>query len=186
MKNFKFLSSNFLWIFKVVWKLYSCFVMIIERFFKNSLFVEFLWRSLVSIGVSFSNSFLFRAADIKPEKNIIKESFFISGFGRFYKRLESLLSELTRQSAFRNVFTESLHEFYFTPVKTVSLLILVSVGVDTLFSLFFQRRINTGCWAFRISAVILSLSAISCGADWATVKGGSRFIHLLRKWQKGR
>lgn len=184
MNDFKSSGSNFLWIFKSAWETYSRFVVIIERFFRNSLFVEFLWRSLVLIAASLSNSFLFRAADMKPKRDIIEGSFFISGFGRSYKRLESLSYESARQSMFRNMFTESLHELYFTPVKSVSLLIMVSVGANVLLSIFFQREIDMWGWVFRISAVILSLNAISCGADWATVKGGSRFLDLLGKCQR--
>lgn len=184
MSNGKFAYSIFFGILRTAWRSYSWLAETIEGFCKNSVLIRFFWRSLILIAVSLDNSFLFRAADMKPKKNIIKESFFISGFVRFYKRFESLLSELAGQSAFRNVFTESLHEFYFTPVKTISLLILVLVGVDTLFSLFFQRGIVTGGWVFRISAAILCLNTVSCGADWATVKGGSRFLDLLGKWQK--
>lgn len=184
MNNFKVSGSNFLRIFTIAWRLYSRFVAIVERSFKSSFFVESIWRFLVSIGIYFNNSFIFRAADMKPKEDIIRESFFIAGFGKSYKRFESLLSGLARQSAFRDIFAESLHEFYFSPVKAVSILILVSIGVDALFSLFFHRGIDTWGWVFRISAAFLCLDAISCGADWAAVKGGSRLLDLLGKWQK--
>ena len=130
--------------------------------------------------VCFRYSFLGRITEIKEANPaLLDNSRAVRYSMNFYKRWKDEVIHYSKTSSTIKLAKDTKEELYFSSVKMISLIIIITILVNAILFVILQKQMEL--WSFLIRALFLFVgtAGLSCSADWPTVKKGSVFLRRI-------
>ncbi len=134
-----------------------------------------------TIKACFRYSFLGRITEIKEaEPTLLDDSRAVQYLIHFYRRWKYKITHYSGNSLGAKLVKDAKEELFFSFVRMISLIIIITILVNAVLSVILQKQI--GLWSFFIRVLFLFAGAagLSCHADWPTVKKSSVFLRKMR------
>ena len=136
-----------------------------------------LWEK---IKICFRYSFLGRITEIKEADSLALDNSRAVRYSiNFYKRWKDEVIHYSKTSSTIKLAKDTKEELYFSSVKMISLIIIITILVNAILFVILQKQMEL--WSFLIRALFLFVgtAGLSCSADWPTVKKGSVFLRRI-------
>ncbi len=154
---------------------------IIGDIYRNSQTHKLISRFWERIKVSFRFSFLGRITNIKGEGNaaVLDNSKTVQYLSDFYKRWRDKVIYCINASKAVSLAKRSEEEFYILPVKTIGIIVVVTVVTNVALSIILGREITLWGWLMRGLFLFVGAPGLFCKADWPIVKGNSIILRKI-------
>jgi len=126
----------------------------------------------------FRYSFLGRNAEIRQGVgHIILENSYVAKYTfSLYKKCKAKIINYLRMCLMVEALRDLKTELYFSPIKTISIFMVIATAVNVVLCFIFKRPI--GIWGYLMRGLFLfvGIPGIYCKADWSAVKANSIFF----------
>jgi hypothetical protein len=132
------------------------------------------------IEICFKYSFLGRITEIKEtEPALLDDSRVVRYLINFYKGWRNKAICYLMPSFTLRLAKDTKEELIFSPVRTISLIVIITSLVNAVLSVLLQKQM--GLWSFfvRVLFLLAGTAGLSCEADWPMVKKSSIFLKKI-------
>ncbi len=175
-----FESSLVLSIAKCFFRLYICVEDKIDIIYRESKLygsIRGLWKGL---GFCFKYSLLGKITEMKgyEHSTVIDESGFLNFFRQSYIRYKKGLVSHVYSSAVLGVLKKLLNKYLLPPVKTLSIIVILTVVCNIVFKFLLKEAIGLLEWFAQGILLFISLGGLFSNTGWEELKKTS---FILRK-----
>lgn len=137
----------------------------------------------VGTKINFKYSFLGKITEIKEEENfaMVKSSLVIQWLIDLYKKWKLKIISYLNISTIYSFEEELKKEFNFFLIRTTSIVVVVAILTNTIFSLLLKKEIGLFGWIMRGLVLFVGLSGLSSQASWEDIKKTSFFLKRISK-----
>lgn len=176
-------NSIFVLLLKKLGKGYYYVEQWLDQTYKNSQINKIIKKIRNGLKVCFIYSFLSKISGINEEKDItiLDQSIFIQWIINLYKKWRQKLIFYLKSSKIYSLEEQLRKEFYSLPVKTISIIVTVTVVTNIFFSIFLRKEIGLLGWILRGLFLFIGLTGIFCNANWQGLKKTSLVLRYLER-----
>jgi len=176
-------TSIFVRFLKESWQRYCFFEEQLNETYKNSQTYRITQGLKNKIKVYFRYSFLGTISEIKENENniVLEESKIVRYLINSYKKFKLRAISYFDTSIARSSLNELTKELYFSPIKNLSIIIVVAILINIIFSILLKKEIGLLGWFIRIFFLLIGLNGLSSNATWEDIKKTSYFIKQQNK-----
>lgn len=122
--------------------------------------------------VVFKYSFLGRVAEIseKISAPALDNSNLAKCPLNLYNMMKLKIADYARTSTSVAALLSAKRDIYVSPVKIGSVIVVIAILINTIFSVLLNKEIVLAGWVIRLIFLFIGLSGLFCNADWEEVK----------------
>lgn len=176
-------TSLFVLLLKKIWKNYSFIENWLDRIYQESQAHRLIKEFCVSTKINFKYSFLEKITEIKEEENfaMVKSNLVIQWLIDLYKKWKFKIISYLNISTTYSFEEELKKEFNFFPIRTTSIVAVVAILTNTIYSLLFKKEIGLFGWIMRGLLLFIGFSGLFCNVDWKNLKETSFVLRYMDK-----
>jgi len=149
----------------------------VDFIYLNSQTFRLTKRVLESIKACFRYSLLGRITEIKEENpEILGNSRAVQYLIDSYKGWKDKVIYYSKTSSTISLAKDTQRELYLSPVRIISLIVVIAILVNVALSVILQKQIELWGFLIRVLFLFAGTAGLSCEADWPAVKESSIFL----------
>lgn len=177
-----FESSIFLRQFRNLKMIYSILEEKTSSMYLDSLTHRLIKKVNETIKICFRYSFLGKITQIRETKPaLLDDSWVVQYLIHLYKRWKYKITHYLGNSSAANLVKDAKEELYFSSVRMLSLIIIITILINAILSVILQKQMDLWSFFMRILLLFAGTAGLSCEADWLTVKENSVFLRKLQR-----
>jgi hypothetical protein len=129
----------------------------------------------------FRYSFFGRITEPRQKTSgIFETSLVVQSLFNLYKKCKHQIIQLFKASSTYHQVKDTKINLAFTPIRMMSLIVIVAITTNIALSLIVQKNISLWGWLARGLFLSLAVIGLYCRADWRSVKMSSLFMRKMR------
>lgn len=162
---------------------YCFFEQQLNETYKNSLTRKIVKKIWDRIKTYFGYSFLGKVTEIEDKDSVVilNESRVARWLITSYKKWKLKIISYLNISITYSFKEELKKEFNFFPIRTTSIVAVVAILTNTIFSLLLKKEIGLFGWIMRGLVLFIGLSGLSSQDSWEDIKKTSFFLKRISK-----
>lgn len=128
-------------------------------------------------------SFIGKISEIKKREDtkFLEISITLKWLNNFYKKSKTDFNIFLNNSKIHNSAIQLKEQFYSSPLKIISIIVIIAVVTNIILSILFKIRISLFGWVMRSLLLFGGFTGLNSGMDWVTVKSNSIILGLFFK-----
>jgi len=153
----------------------------LEEAYRKSAIFRFVRTLSSKAKIYFESSFIGKITDVKKREDplILDNSILIRWVSPMLKMMKGRAAGYLKQSKIVNFSKKIKKDLMPDPLKSISLIILVLILANTVFSILIKKEINLFGWIIRGGFLFAGLSGLFCRAGWNEIKNTSFILKLV-------
>lgn len=167
-------------LFRYLFRSYSILRQKINYIYRNSQTCKLAEEFWTRIKICFRYSFLGRITEAgQTSSGILDKSKLVQYLLNSYKKGKPKIIQLRQYSSTANLAKDAKKDLYSYPVRILSLIVVITITINVVFSFVFQKEISLWGWLMRGLFLVAAVFGLFCKADWQTIKENSVFLKKL-------
>lgn len=176
-------TSVFVRLIKKLWRRYHFFKLQLDEIRKNSQMYRITEGLRAKINLYFRYSFFGKIIEIKIKKEedmILNESRVVVWLINLYKKWRYKIISILKLSKTITSMDLLKRESHLLPIKIGSIITIVAIFTNIIFSILLKKEIGLFGWFIRISLLLIGFSGLSSNATWEDVNKTSYFVNRIK------
>ncbi len=155
----------------------------LDKIYLNSRICSLIVVFREVVTVNFRYSLLGKITELREEdsRGILENSRFIRRLTHLYKACKEKALIYEKTSATLELAKETGKELHFLSVKKFSVIAVIAILTNSIFSIFADKEMGLLGWTTRGALLFAGISGIFCNVGWQAIIDNSMFLILIRK-----
>lgn len=130
--------------------------------------------------ICFRDSFLGRITETgQISSRVLDNSKLVQYLFNSYKKWKVKIIQLHQFSSTADLAKDTKEDLYSFPVRIISIIVIIAVTINVIFSFVLQKEISLWGWLIRGLFLVAAFFGLFCKEDWQTIKKNSVFLKKL-------